>query len=375
MGSPILLNLTFPPPFNMSSSTSVHIFHNSEVMKRHRPPSSAYPERAARLDGVESALTKYDLWSFCIDKKVTKGLSREAFVAEYGAKVVRSWEYSIARAKNRGSPVIDERCGDIYWSDESLEAVSVAAGAAMEAVNTVLDAKDVSHAFAIVRPPGHHCFDMPEGFCIANNVVLAARAAMARGKRVAVLDWDYHYGDGTAKALMKEDAATFCSIHCARDRTGGLTYPVDRLKGDELAKRSDGRLFNIQWDRDDADDAAICYAMTRVILPAFARHKPDVVLISAGYDAIKGDDLAGMQLSPRVFEYLTIALRGLGVPVVAVLEGGYNPYLLGEGVAATLKGMLANITRRSDLCAKMATTVKEEHKDVVDSVHGLLRLE
>jgi acetoin utilization deacetylase AcuC-like enzyme len=240
-----------------SSSPSVHIFHNSEVMKRHRPPTSAYPERAARLDGVESALSKYEMWDTCVSNKVTTPLSREAFVAEYGAKVVRSWEYSIARAKNNGKPVIDERCGDIYWSEGSLEAVGIAAAAAVEAVTTVLNAKDVSHAFAIVRPPGHHCFDMPEGFCIANNVVLAARAAMAMGKRVAVLDWDYHYGDGTAKALLKEEAASFCSIHCARNSSCGLTYPVDKLKGDELAKSSEGRLFNIQWGRDVADDAAI----------------------------------------------------------------------------------------------------------------------
>lgn len=352
---------------------SVQIFHNSEVMKRHRPPSGMYPERAARLDGVESALAKYGLWDSCSDKKVTRPLPREAFVAEYGTKVVRSWEYGVARAGNRGAPVVDERCGDIYWSEGSLEAVGIAAAAAVDA--TVAALKTGSHAFAIVRPPGHHCFDVPEGFCIANNIVLAARAAMAAGKRVAVLDWDYHYGDGTAKALLKDEAATFCSVHCAHNRSGGLTYPLDKLKGDELAKRTDGRLFNIQWDRDDADDAAICYAMKTVILPAFARHRPDVVLISAGYDAIKGDDLAGMELSPRVFEYLTIALRGLGVPLVAVMEGGYNPYLLGEGVAATLKGMLAPITRRSDLCARMATAVKDHHKDVVDSVRGLLRLD
>jgi acetoin utilization deacetylase AcuC-like enzyme len=343
-------------------------------MKRHRPPSSMYPERAARLDGVESALSKYELWDKCVGKKVTRALPREAFVAEYGAKVVRSWEYGVARAGNRGSPVVDERCGDIYWSEGSLEAVGIAAGAAVEAVETVLDAKDVTHAFAIVRPPGHHCFDVPEGFCIANNVVLAVRTAMALGKRVAVLDWDYHYGDGTARALMKDEAATFCSVHCARNRTGGITYPVDRYKGDELAKKTDGRLFNIQWDCDDADDAAICYAMTQVIVPAFARHRPDIILISAGYDAIKGDDLAGMELSPHVFEYLTIALRGLGVPVVAVLEGGYNPYLLGEGVAATLKGMLSTNRRKSDMCAKTATDVKAQHKEVVDAVHGYLRL-
>jgi acetoin utilization deacetylase AcuC-like enzyme len=342
-------------------------------MKRHRPPTSAYSERAARLDGIESALAKYELWSTCADKKVTVPLTREAFVAEYGAKAIRSWEHGAARAKNRGGPVVDDRCGDIYWSEGSLEAVGIAAGAAVEATMAAINGS-TQHAFAIVRPPGHHCFDLPEGFCIANNVVLAARAALAAGKRVAVLDWDYHYGDGTARALMKEPAVTFCSIHCDRDRTGGLTYPVDKLKGDELAKRTEGRFFNIQWYRDDADDAAICYAMSHVILPAFAKHRPDIVLISAGYDAIKGDDLAGMELSPRVFEYLTIALRGLGVPLVAVLEGGYNPYLLGEGVAATLKGMLAHISRRSDLCAKMATAVQTDHKEVVDSVHGLLRL-
>jgi histone deacetylase 6 len=127
-------------------------------------------------------------------------------------------------------------------------------------------------------------------------------------------------------------------------------------------------MFNIQWTMDDADDRAYADAFARVIVPAFRRFAPDIVLVSAGYDAIKGDTLAGMNLSPRIFELLTSSLKSLGLPVVCVLEGGYDPGLLGAGVCATVEGLLAQNT-----ALEMAgPSVK--HKVVVDDVVAQLRL-
>jgi histone deacetylase 6 len=268
---------------------------------------------------------------------------------------------------------MDEFSGDVFWSKETMTAVRIAAAAARTAVSTVLDAAEagrIEHAFAVVRPPGHHCFEMPSGFCISNNVVLAARVALARKKRVAIVDWDYHFGDGTAAALLDEPDVTFCSLHCERDRRGGFTYPASPLKGDALAERTAGRMFNIMWRRDDADNAAYICAFERVIVPAFERFRPDVVLISAGYDALKGDSLAGMELTPNVFYQLTVRLKRLGVPVVGVLEGGYDPTLLGRGVYETVDALLAP----ADSEIVMDSTAVSQHQAVIDSVATALRL-
>lgn len=347
---------------------TVHLYHNLVEMSKHIAPSG-FPERPVRLAGVETALYEKGLWTQCVDHLVTVPVDRAVLTAEYGDAEVARWERACDLAV--AGPDFDDRSADIYWSKETLKAVGIAVGASIQAVHTVLDAQaggEVEHAFAIIRPPGHHCFDVPSGFCIANNVVLATRAALARGKKVAIVDWDYHFGDGTAEAFLKEPNVMFTSLHCATDRRGSATYPRSPLKGATLAERSSGRLFNIQWERDDADNAAYADAFTRAVVPAFRRFAPDLVIVSAGYDAIKGDTLAGMNLTPRVFELLTSMLKTLGVPVVCVLEGGYDPGLLGAGVAATVEGLLAQN------CVLEAGVAKPIHRCVVDDVVTALRL-
>lgn len=352
---------------------TVHYFHNLVAMSKHIPPRG-FPERPARLAGIESKMS--DLLPQCVAHLQTEPVARGLLVREYGELEVARWEAASAAAGDYTD--MDDRSGDIFWSRGSMEAVRIAAGAACAAVGAVLDASaegHVEHAFAAIRPPGHHCFDAPAGFCIANNVVLAARAAQARGKRVAIVDWDYHFGDGTAFALREAPDVAFCSLHCERDRRGDTTYPLPSpprraLKGSELARATRGRMFNIMWDRDDADNAAYIAAFERVIVPAFRKFAPDIVLVSAGYDALKGDALAGMELTPSVFYELTAALKTLGVPIVCVLEGGYDPALLGAGVRATVDGLLAP---RGSEATVGAGEPAPQHARVLEAVEGLLK--
>jgi acetoin utilization deacetylase AcuC-like enzyme len=347
---------------------TVHLFHNLVEMSKHIAPSG-FPERPVRLAGVETALYEKALWTQCVDHLVTKPVDRSVLVGEYGESEVARWERNCELAV--AGPAEDDRSGDIFWSKDTMKAVGIAAGATVEAVKTVLDAReagDVEHAFAIIRPPGHHCFDVPSGFCIANNVVLGAKHALARGKKVAIVDWDYHFGDGTAEAFLKEPNVMFTSLHCEMDRRGRPTYPHSALKDESLSDLTSGRMFNIQWLKDDADDRAYADAFARAIVPAFRRFAPDIVLVSAGYDAIKGDTLAGMNLSPQIFGLLTSALKSLGLPVVCVLEGGYDPGLLGKGVCATVEGLLGQNTTLE------VPAPSYQHRAVVDSIVEHLRL-
>jgi acetoin utilization deacetylase AcuC-like enzyme len=347
---------------------NVHIFHNVVEMSKHVSPLG-FPERPTRLVGIECAIVP--LMDNVKSHLVTELVDKNILNAEYGTDEVLRWEMACNSAIS--SPVMDTVCGDIYWSKDTMTAVRIAVSASRSAVQTVLAAAAIGHieyAFAIVRPPGHHCYDVPSGFCIVNNIVLATRVALAAGKRVAIVDWDYHFGDGTATEFLETKAVTFCSLHCEKDRRGNDTYPHSYIKGDNLTKRTNGRMFNIQWEKDDADNSAYNYAFERVVIPAFNRFKPDIILVSAGYDALRGDSLAGMELTPEIFYDLTIKLKKLGVPIVCVLEGGYDPNLLGRGVYETLNGLLAPNTREGVLDYNAAP----HHIAVVDAIASALKL-
>jgi len=335
------------------------------MMKHVVPPG--FPERPTRISAVTAALEASGLWSACHTVAV-EPISEDVFVKKYGAEEVARWKALVLQAKLVGEVIEDDVCGDIYWSEGSLEAISTAASAAITAVRTVLAAGEVEHAFCVLRPPGHHCFQMPAGFCTVNNVALAAQEALDAGKRVAILDWDYHFGDGTAETFLENPNVMFCSLHCARDRRRQATYPSHPLKGGALATKTDGRMFNVQWARDDANDAAYAYAFDAAILPALRRFAPDIILVSAGYDALKGDDLAGMELTAPVFRELTKALATLNRPIVAVMEGGYNTELLASGVVETVRGLVEGGDNELSILGALA---QKHHKAVVDTVNGL----
>ncbi len=374
-----------------SSVPSVTIYHNSAVMVGHIPPRGAAVEEPARIVGIEALLKGHpvlptvstwratgvldipalagSIWSSCRSVLVEDSLTDAAVEGEYGEKAVRSAHY---KTPVRGSK-IDPACGDIYWSVGTWKAAKTAAGASVLAADEVLAGR-AGHSFCIVRPPGHHCFSVPAGFCILNNVVMAARRFLAAGKRVAILDWDYHFGDGTAAALWGEDKCMFVSMHAQRTRSGSPTYPAPtgrNFKGAELRQATQGRCFNVQWSVDDADDAACAYAFKELILPAFQQFAPDVVIVSAGYDATKGDTLAGMEMTPAAFGFMSAALTGLGKPVICVLEGGYDVKLLAEGVAETIRGLqCAPPYSGAALEAWLAQEPANEHREVVDEVRN-----
>ncbi len=380
----------------MNSSRTCILYYNTDVMIQHVPPmADFYMECPDRIVAIEGALkgqphkqtmnrlqVNYEegyaslmsripvkegsTWTRCKElHKVEEGISRDELIREYGKSTVDRWE----RCLGSGA---DMECGDIYWSNQTLRAATIAAAASKKAVQDVLSGK-AQTAFALVRPPGHHCFQTPTGFCILNNVVLAAKTALEKGyPRVAIIDWDYHFGDGTARAFLRDSRVMFVSLHCEKDHYGNKTYPrntSDNLKGDGLALRTKGRMFNVQWPSDNADDAAYKYAFQHLICPKIRDFGPSLILISAGFDAVKGDALAGMELSPFVFGSLASFVADLGIPTIAILEGGYDPQLLGMSANETVRGLLGDPA----YTFTKSFVPQEEHKTVVQKVESLLR--
>jgi acetoin utilization deacetylase AcuC-like enzyme len=219
---------------------------------------------------------------------------------------------------------------DTVASSSSWEAVLGATGALHAAVAHAHGSG--GHAFAAVRPPGHHAMaQRAMGFCLVNNVIVAARRAQRLGReRVLIIDWDVHHGNGTQALMERDPMIRFVSLH------QHPWYPGTGM----AEERGVGNVFNVP--RGPGAPATLYIEdLWSAIVAATEGWTPAMVLISAGYDAMYGDPLGGFTLEPSDFSRLTERIRGRlpQAPIVGTLEGGYIPYRLAEGVAATVRAL------------------------------------
>lgn len=228
-------------------------------------------------------------------------------------------------ARGHGDYGADTPVGPSTWS-----AALAATGACHAALEYALAGH--GHAFAAIRPPGHHALhDQAMGFCYLNHVVLLAQAAKARGVgRVLILDWDVHHGNGT-QALVEHDATIrFVSMH---------QWPWYPGTG-AASERGVGNCFNVPMP---AHRPPLDYleALWAGVVSATADWTPDLVLLSAGYDAMLGDPLGGFTLEPEHYVIWVMRLRERFpvVPIVGLMEGGYIPSRLASGVVATVAAL------------------------------------
>jgi acetoin utilization deacetylase AcuC-like enzyme len=228
---------------------------------------------------------------------------------------------------------------DTYVSEKSIDAARIAAGGLIAMVDAMIDG-DVPRGVALLRPPGHHARPTQAmGFCLVNSVAVAAAHARARGlSRVLVFDWDVHHGNGTQEMFYEDPSVLYASTHQYP------FYPGTGATDERGEKEGVGFTVNVPLSAGGGD-AVYRAAMERVVLPVIEAYAPELILVSAGFDAARRDPLAEMELSSDAFQWMARELaRSAEVSakgrIALVLEGGYDLVALEGGLESAVRGLV-----------------------------------
>jgi acetoin utilization deacetylase AcuC-like enzyme len=289
--------------------------------------NGAHPENAGRLVAIDAALERLDLLR---DRPTIPfaSASEEVLARVHDPGYIAGLRDFAAR----GGGWLD---GDTYVGPASFNVATLAAGAGLAAVDAALDGS-ARRGFVLARPPGHHATPRRGmGFCLFNSIAIAAAHALDRGlARVLIVDWDVHHGNGTQDAFYETDAVLFISTHQSP------LYPGTGSVSERGAGRGEGYTINLPLAAG-SDDEVYTEVFDQVVLPAARAYRPELVLVSAGFDAHAGDPLANMRLTESGFAALArrvaaVADEHADGRLIAFLEGGYDPVALAASVVAAL---------------------------------------
>ncbi|KAK0195519.1 histone deacetylase complex protein [Armillaria mellea] len=232
----------------------------------------------------------------------------------------------------------------LYVMQGTTRSALLSCGGVIEACLAVTASdSSLKKALAIVRPPGHHAEPNEHmGFCFFNNVSVAARVVQERLKlkRILILDWDVHHGNGTQKAFNNDPSVLYISLHRYED---GRFYPCGTFGGMQSCGEGPGLGFsvNIPWPEKGMKDADYIHAFQKIVMPIAMEFAPQLVIISAGFDAAEGDELGECHVSPAGYAHMTHMLSGLASgKVVVALEGGYNINAIAKSALAVTQVLL-----------------------------------
>ncbi len=311
--------------------STLYISHPA-ALAHQTPPG--HPERPDRIRAIERALEK---------ERFMPLLREQAPMAEMESLTLIHPEEHVVRIRDisprEGLIRIDE---DTVMSPGTYEAALRAAGGAVRAVDEVMSGQ-VTNAFVAMRPPGHHAErTRAMGFCFFNNAAIAARYAQSRygAERVAILDWDVHHGNGTQDIFWRDASVLYCSTHEA---------PLYPGTGAASETGEYGTIVNAPLSPGDGSEA-FREVLDSLVLPRIDAFAPDLIVISAGFDAHWRDPLASLNLTESDFAWATrklmdLADRNCGRRIVSLLEGGYDLEGLSKSVAFHLDALMGRDLR------------------------------
>ena len=311
-----------------------------------------HPERAERFDAVMEGLRAANLMDALV-RVAARAATEEELLACHTVEYLRA----ARRDVESGRPYLST--GDTDITRNSWDVAAQAAGGTLNAVDAVISGR-ARNAFCAVRPPGHHATrGRGMGFCLLNNAALAARYAQRRHGlgRILIVDWDLHHGNGTAETFYEDRQVLYFSTHQSPGYpgTGGL---AEMGRGPGL-----GYTINVPL-RPGADDAFYVRVFRELLCPVARMFRPEVILVSAGFDIYVGDPLGEMKVTPEGFACLTRVLLNLADEccngrLVLVLEGGYNIQGLTKSVRAVLQELLGETRVTEETLNRMTADTDE----------------
>ncbi|MGH1366783.1 MAG: histone deacetylase family protein [Calditrichia bacterium] len=314
----------------MTPWKNIHFFYHP-LFLRHLE-DVAHPETPDRLRIIIEYLKEQSVWEQLTHKK-----PQPAAVEWLKRNHDSSYVDSLLGLVGTEPCIVDG--GDTIVTAHSIEAALRAAGAAIEGVDALVS-NQTDSVFCAVRPPGHHAeYAEAMGFCLFNNVAIAARYALEHHKleRVFIFDWDVHHGNGTHYSFEHTADVFFCSMHQE------MLFPSTGAASESGMGEGSGYSLNLPLPPGCGDDVYL-KLLDQKVLPAITAFRPDLFILSAGFDAHTDDPLANMQLSTEAFAEMTLLLRKTlqplnGGKILSVLEGGYHQRNLAESVYAHLKAL------------------------------------
>lgn len=255
----------------------------------------------------------------------------------------------------------------VYFNKDTYDCALLSAGSVIEICDKVV-LGELANGIAIVRPPGHHAEEhMAMGFCIFNNVAVAAKTMIKQHKlkRIVILDWDVHHGNATQHIFDHNPQVLYISIHRYDNAS---FYPGSKDADPSCVGIGPGIGYNINiaWNTQFGDtigDDEYIYAFNALIQPILTEYNPELIIVSAGFDCARNDPLGGLDVTPNGFYYMTSELmKFANGRIVCALEGGYNLTAISESMTACLKALLrepcvTNLKNNKDICRSALTAV------------------
>ncbi|XP_040572153.1 histone deacetylase 6 [Lepeophtheirus salmonis] len=336
-------------PFWEMDTIKVNYVYDEIMMKHSNLDDSSHPECPNRIKNIFEMHDEFGLLKNMNKIQTERRITNEEILLVHGDDHIKDL-YELAQISSQEDrEAFADQFESIFFNSHSHDCAHFAAGAFLDLIDSVLLSQDYERerkgGIAMIRPPGHHA--EPEefmGFSILNNVAIGAAYAKKKYglKRILIFDWDVHHGNGIQKAFYDDPSVLYISIHRF---DGGSFFPCKDDAGINFVGKGDGEGFNVNipWDGPGVGDPEYLAAFFQIVMPIAYEFEPELVLVSAGFDAAINDPLGHCKVSPQMYGHMTHHLSKLANgKVILALEGGYNLTSISLSMVMCTKALMSH---------------------------------